>query len=54
MGDSLPRSEQTISKTADADKSFLPTIRAIAAAQARRDADRAEFAALLENIAARP
>jgi hypothetical protein len=35
-----------------ADKSVLPTIRAIAAAQAERDADRAEFAALPEKIAA--
>ncbi|MBN2574044.1 MAG: von Willebrand factor type A domain-containing protein [Deltaproteobacteria bacterium] len=34
-----------------ADRSFLPTIRAVAAAQAGRDADRAEFATLLERIA---
>jgi Ca-activated chloride channel family protein len=34
-----------------ADKSFVPTIRAIAASQASLDADRAEFATLLEKIA---
>ena len=33
-----------------ADKSFLPTIRSICAAQASRDADRQEFDALLEKI----
>ena len=36
-----------------ADKSLVPTIRSIAAAQASRDADRAEFATLLEKIAAK-
>jgi Ca-activated chloride channel family protein len=34
-----------------ADKTLVPSIRAIAAAQASRDADRAEFATLLEKIA---
>ena len=36
-----------------ADKTLLPSIRSIAAAQAARDADRAEFATLLEKIAAK-
>jgi Ca-activated chloride channel family protein len=36
-----------------ADKSFVPTIRAIAASQASLDADRAEFATLLEKIASK-
>ena len=36
-----------------ADKSLVPTIRSIAAAQAGRDADRAELATLLEKIVAR-
>jgi Ca-activated chloride channel homolog len=36
-----------------ADESFLPNIRAIVAAQAGRDADRAEFATLLERIASK-
>ncbi len=36
-----------------ADKTLVPTIRSIAAAQSGRDADRAELATLLENIAAK-
>lgn len=36
-----------------ADKSLVPSIRSIAAAQSSRDADRAEFATLLEKIAAK-
>lgn len=36
-----------------AEKSWLPTIRSIAAAQANRDADRNQFALLLEKIAAK-
>jgi len=36
-----------------ADRAFLPTLRAIVSAQAGRDAERQEFAALLEKIAPR-
>jgi len=56
-----PRAHETVAvalaeilKTSPyADKSLVPTIQSIAAQQAGRDADRAEFATLLENIVAK-